>query len=316
MLVRENQLRLSPEYQQQYCQAEQSSASPSSWLDVTDQLQRQVIREFQLGEEMDDALLCLRCATQLYPELRGIPLYVRYNRARAGDLNTGDLAPDVPVVNMDGQEGQLFNGLTEKPTVLIAGSYSWPPLRAIMYHLNELYQLYCNDMNFCFVYILEAHAEDEWPISSARWCPNQRPVRYNQTRTIDARLRVAKDFISDFHIQMPVMIDRPDENLFEQLYAPWPVRIYLLDGERRLVYKAEPSETMLELNELQTSLQSIILGDWIKVMNAKYSMMNQFQSLFILRRNCIRISSCHLLTCFFDRNASSSLIDLKISVLI
>ena len=276
--MRENELRLSAEYQKRYCAAEQSSASPSTWLDVTDQLQRQIIHEFQLDDEMEDALLCLRCATQIYPDLKGIPLYVRYNRARGGDLQTGDLAPNVPVVQMDGQESELFNGLAEKPTVLIAGSYSWPPLRAIMYHLNELYHRYCDEMNFCFVYILEAHAEDEWPISSARWCPNQRPVRYNQTRTIDERLNVAKDFISNFNVRMPVLIDRPEENLFEQLYAPWPVRIYLLDANHRLVYKAEPSEAMLELNELCKHLQSIVKSDWIKSMDAKYSMMNLFQS--------------------------------------
>jgi hypothetical protein len=122
MLIRENELRLSEEYQKRYQEAEQISSS--SWLDVTDQLQREIIREFQLDDEMEDALLCLRCATQIYPDLKDIPLYVRYNRARSGDLKIGDSAPDVPVVQLDGKESQLFDGLKSSSTVLISGSYS------------------------------------------------------------------------------------------------------------------------------------------------------------------------------------------------
>jgi hypothetical protein len=122
MLIRENELRLSDEYQQRYNEAEKTSLT--SWLDVTDELQRQIIRECHLDEEMEDALLCLRCATQIYPDLNDIPLYVRYNRARDGDLQLGDIAPNVPVVQLDGQETQLFDGLKSSSTVLISGSYS------------------------------------------------------------------------------------------------------------------------------------------------------------------------------------------------
>ena len=127
-----------------------------------------------------------------------------------------------------------------------------------MNRLNELYRIYRDQINFCFVYILEAHAEDEWPISSARWSPHGQPIRYNQTRTVDQRLYAAKDFVRDFHLDMPVVIDRPDENLFERYYAPWPVRIHLFDGDRRLIYQAEPSETMLELNEIRAHLEAIL----------------------------------------------------------
>ncbi|CAF3755235.1 unnamed protein product [Rotaria magnacalcarata] len=122
MLIRENELRLSNEYQKRYCEAEQSSSS--SWLDITDELQRQVIREFNLEDEMHEALLCLRCATQIYPDLQSIPLYVKYNRARDGDLRIGDIVPNVPVVQLDGQDSQLFEGLKPSSTVLIGGSYS------------------------------------------------------------------------------------------------------------------------------------------------------------------------------------------------
>ena len=121
-----------------------------------------------------------------------------------------------------------------------------------------MYYIYSNQINFRFVYILEAHAQDEWPICSARWSPTDKPIVYNQTQTIEERLSVAKDFIRDFQFPIPVVIDKPDENLFEKLYAPWPVRIYILDSDCRLTYKAQPSETMLELNELIAHLQSMM----------------------------------------------------------
>ncbi|CAF3437676.1 unnamed protein product, partial [Rotaria sp. Silwood2] len=202
--------------------SETKKTSSSSWLDVTDELQRQIIREFNLDDEIDDALLCLRCATQIYPDLKHIPLYVQYNRAKDGDLQIGDIAPNVPVVQLDGQESQLFDGLKSSSTVLIA------------------------------------HAQDEWPICSSRWSPTQMPIKYNQTHTIEERLTVAKDFIRDFNFEMSVVIDKTEENLFEKLYSSWPVRIYVIDKDYRLTYKAQPNESMLELNELIEHLQLII----------------------------------------------------------
>lgn len=57
---------------------------------------RRVLRESGVP---DDArwLLALRTATHRHPELSGVPLYVRFNRAERGPLWTGDLAPDAPL---------------------------------------------------------------------------------------------------------------------------------------------------------------------------------------------------------------------------
>ena len=126
-----------------------------------------------------------------------------------------------------------------------------------MTQLSDLYRTYYKLINFRFVYILEAHAQDEWPISSARWSPTQMPIKYNQTRTLEERMAVTRDFIRDFNLEIPVVIDKPDENLFEKSYSSWPVRIYIIDKEHRLVYKAQPSETMLELRELIEHLKMI-----------------------------------------------------------
>lgn len=125
-----------------------------------------------------------------------------------------------------------------------------------MNKLNELYLSYQSSIQFIFVYILEAHAQDEWPIRSSRFTPNGEVVLYNQPRTIEERISVARDFYRDFQLQMSVLVDKPPENRFEKLYAPWPLRIYFVDKDRKLIYKAQPSETMLELNEIQRILES------------------------------------------------------------
>jgi len=156
MLLRENELRLSPEIQAEYEEAEKTNST--SWLQVTDRLQRRIVTEFRLEEEMEEALTCFRCSTQIYPDLKDIPLYVVNNRARDGELKEGDCIPNVPVYTVDGIKLSLYefmskvempveqppvveNAETSKtprtenekketqinlsnPTVLVSGSYS------------------------------------------------------------------------------------------------------------------------------------------------------------------------------------------------
>jgi len=73
---------------------------------------------------MKNALFQLRPATNTFPELRSIPLYVRFNRARDGDLKSGDEAPDVALVTLDNKETSLLslNQSLDVPLVVCAGS--------------------------------------------------------------------------------------------------------------------------------------------------------------------------------------------------
>lgn len=142
MLVRENELRLAPETQRTYEKAEAGSlwvtddddGEPrcEDWLEVTDKLQRRVVREFlSCGEDdtwrKETLLRALRSATNWYPSLRSIPLYVRFNRARVGDLRPGAVFPNPSVLGLDGQRSALhalLNARTAQKTLLIVGSIS------------------------------------------------------------------------------------------------------------------------------------------------------------------------------------------------
>jgi len=122
--------------------------------------------------------------------------------------------------------------------------------------LSDLFNLYNTHVNFLFVYILEAHASDEWPIRSSRSVPNSQPVCIPQTKSIDQRKSAAQQFVNDFDLKFPLVMDDPQTNQFEKEYAPWPLRIYIIDENKILRYLAFPSDTMLELNELKYYLSS------------------------------------------------------------
>lgn len=93
--------------------------------------------------------------------------------------------------------------------------------------------------DFVVVYITEAHAQDEWPIGD--------PLQINQPLTDAERVGVARQFAADYEIQIPVLVDSVT-NQFEQAYAAWPIRFYVLEdcsdnlGQNgvKLVYKAQP----------------------------------------------------------------------------
>jgi hypothetical protein len=84
-----------------------------------------VVQEFGFGQEANQALLQLRTAARTYPDdpdFREIPLYVKYQRSRAGHLKIGSLIPDIVLMKLDGSL-QRLRDLAEaaRPMVLLAG---------------------------------------------------------------------------------------------------------------------------------------------------------------------------------------------------
>jgi hypothetical protein len=126
-------------------------------------------------------------------------------------------------------------------------------MRGMNSHLHYLYDHFTpRGVDFITVYILEAHAQDQWPISSSRFTPSGQPVIYNQPKTNEERLAVAKDFIREFNFRIPIVID-DISNPFEEVYACWPLRFYIIkDGI--LVYKAQPKNCTYDLGELYDNI--------------------------------------------------------------
>eukprot|EP00698_Gefionella_okellyi_P002070 TRINITY_DN1194_c0_g1_i1.p1 TRINITY_DN1194_c0_g1~~TRINITY_DN1194_c0_g1_i1.p1 ORF type:complete len:246 (+),score=38.08 TRINITY_DN1194_c0_g1_i1:106-843(+) len=135
MLRRENDLRLSAEYQQRFTSVTKTLDAGSMWIHVVEELQERVVREFGYGpsrELVQYGVDLLRAAQAMYPddqEIREIALYIKYNRCRDGDLNVGDVAPNVALYPMDNQQfcvpevpTPLWLLSREQPLVLIGGS--------------------------------------------------------------------------------------------------------------------------------------------------------------------------------------------------
>ena len=84
------------------------------------------------------------------------------------------------------------------------------------------------------VYIEEAHAQDEWPIRSARYSDSG-PVLVDQPRTNEARRELARRFASEFAPSCTLLVD-DIENPFRRAFGAWPIRPFLLrDGRVRRV---------------------------------------------------------------------------------
>lgn len=125
MLIRENELRLSSKTQEKYKNAELSNNT--DWMNITAKLQKRVVKEFGI-ENIEYGLTNLRVAHLLYPDekdFKEIPLYVKYNRCRQGDMKCGDTVPNITFKHLNGNLTSLSDFYhSDKPLVIIGGSYT------------------------------------------------------------------------------------------------------------------------------------------------------------------------------------------------
>jgi hypothetical protein len=110
------------------------------------------------------------------------------------------------------------------------------------------------------VYIAEAHAMDEWPVSSGRFLPtdaNQPFVKIDhQPTSAQDRCQLARDFCDTYKLAyessddsaVQMLVDDPETgDLFEKEYAPWPLRLYLIDASGCVEWIAQPKDCSYDL---------------------------------------------------------------------
>ena len=124
LLRREDAARRAPETQRLMEEAERRGAS--DWIEVATAVQRRVAREsLPAGAsegDVDARVAALRYAAQRPPELCH---WVRFNRARVGELREGDAASDVSLSRLDGAATSLLADRDlSKPLVVVSGSLS------------------------------------------------------------------------------------------------------------------------------------------------------------------------------------------------
>lgn len=101
-----------------------------------------------------------------------------------------------------------------------------------MARLEEIAGELAGRIELLFVYIKEAHPEDEWQMASNY----EDDVVFDQPKTFEERLALARTFVTRMEVESTTLVDDMT-NLANACYAAWPERLYVIDTDGRLAYK-------------------------------------------------------------------------------
>jgi len=96
--------------------------------------------------------------------------------------------------------------------------------------MHELLAKFDRIAYFVTVYIVEAHAIDEWPVGD--------PLKITQPLTTAERVGVARAFVQEYNFQIPLLVDTI-ENSFSETFAAWPIRFFIVQNGK-IIFKAQP----------------------------------------------------------------------------
>mmetsp|Transcript_17030 Transcript_17030/g.17712 ORF Transcript_17030/g.17712 Transcript_17030/m.17712 type:complete len:118 (-) Transcript_17030:11-364(-) len=117
--------------------------------------------------------------------------------------------------------------------------------------MNNFFHKYSDKVNCYVIYILEAHPKDELLEYELELI-----VDYNQPDSIDDRRGLAKFYIYEFEVDLPVYVDSMNNNC-NDFFGTWPTKIMLLNQERVLFHSEEGPEGF-KINQLEEAFTSII----------------------------------------------------------
>ncbi len=181
------------------------------------------------------------------------PYYRMWRVARAGSLRAGGAAPDFELSTPDQRTRQRLSGLRGRPVLLIFSSYSSPNFRRQLGGLHQAHREYKDRVSFLMVYIQEAYASDVWPQDE-----NARDqVSVPAHRTMEERRAAAAAGARNLKIEFPIVVDDLD-NPVEIAYTAWPDRLYLIDSEGRVVWKASPGPVGLDAARTRIALRWLL----------------------------------------------------------
>jgi len=112
---------------------------------------------------------------------------------------------------------------------------------------------YAGRAEFLYVYIKEAHPEDEWQMGSNE----EDGVLYRQPQTLEERRALAQEFIATMDVATTTLVD-DIQNTANACYAAWPERIYVIDTEGRIAYKGGMGPFLFDPDELDEFLDEMV----------------------------------------------------------
>jgi len=97
-------------------------------------------------------------------------------------------------------------------------------------------------VDFLTIYVLEAHAADEWWIQvpeGAEEEEEEEATCYMQPTTLEARLKLARKYVKDIGVEMPTYVDSMND-LAAKSYNAVPDRLYIIDTDGTVAYAGGP----------------------------------------------------------------------------
>ena len=119
--------------------------------------------------------------------------------------------------------------------------------------LNRLYRDYRDRVEFYVVYIQEAHPIDAWQVADNL----KDDVLVATTKTADERYQVAGVCITKLGIELPALVDGPD-NRVERAYTAWPDRLYVIDRDGLIAHKSAAGPFGFKPAEVEAALKRIL----------------------------------------------------------
>lgn len=91
--------------------------------------------------------------------------------------------------------------------------------------MDDLQENYKEKLNILIIYISEAHAKDEWPISHKNLT--------NQHKNLEERIHAAKEVLNVYpKLRSKVYVDSFDNKNYENEFCGWPERAYLIKNNK------------------------------------------------------------------------------------
>ena len=127
ILKREEEIRFSQAY---LSKCSEVSHIPNEWLDVTNNMQKDLLKEFGYDDELSNTLAVnvIRKAQDIYPddeEIKNSVVHFRENIANKGKYKISDSLKNISLHDLDNKEIDLFKLLDfNKTNIMLVGSHT------------------------------------------------------------------------------------------------------------------------------------------------------------------------------------------------
>ena len=100
--------------------------------------------------------------------------------------------------------------------------------------LNEIYRNFGDQIEFCCIYIREAHPENS--VGGFKTERNRSiAILFDQPTTIEERGEIAEVCVLKLNLKMPMYLDGMEDEA-EIKYVGWPERLYVIGTDRKIAY--------------------------------------------------------------------------------